>query len=178
VFAALAVGVAFVLLARRRLTHDGRFDRTRGAGARRSLLVFGVLLVHSLPEGFAVGAAWAAPTAGLGLFVVLAIGIQNVPEGTAIAIPMDQAGYSHAAQVWASILSSAPQPVGAAVAYVLVEQVDAILPVSLAFAAGAMLAVVAAELVPDAWRGARRPAVAGALAGSLAMLGLSAALGV
>ena len=48
---------------------------------RRSVLVFGVLLVHSLPEGFAIGTAFASDTEGLGLFVILAIALQNVPGG-------------------------------------------------------------------------------------------------
>jgi ZIP family zinc transporter len=63
---------------------------------------------------------------------------------------MAAAGYTRSRQFWAAVLSSAPQPVGAGVAYVLVEQVRAILPVSLAFAAGAMLTVVLMELIPDA----------------------------
>lgn len=162
--AAVAVGVVagglFVSLARRRLTHDPRFSGAGRAGARRSLLVFGVLLVHSLPEGFAVGAAWASDTAGLGAFMVVAIAIQNVPEGTAIAIPMAAAGYSRARQFWAAVLSSAPQPVGAGIAFVLVEEVRAVLPLSLAFAAGAMLTVVAVELVPDALASRKRTVTA------------------
>src|SRR5215213_5338824 len=52
-------------------------------GARTSALVFAVLFVHSLPEGLAVGTAFASDRAGLGLFVILAIAIQNIPEGTA-----------------------------------------------------------------------------------------------
>ena len=150
VAAGLTMGALFVSVARTRLAHDARFAGPSRAGARRSLLVFGVLLVHSLPEGFAIGAAWASDTEGLGLFMVVAIAIQNVPEGTAVAIPMAAAGYSGARQFWAAVLSSAPQPLGAAIAYVLVEEVRAVLPLSLAFAAGAMLAVVAAELIPDA----------------------------
>ena len=50
-----------------------------------SLLVFVVLLVHSLPEGFAIGAAYASDRAGLDVFVILAIALQNVPEGTSSA---------------------------------------------------------------------------------------------
>jgi ZIP family zinc transporter len=148
VLAGVVTGVGFVAAARRHLTGDPRFRGRHGANARRALLVFGVLLVHSLPEGFAVGAAWASDHAGLGVFMVVAIAVQNVPEGTAVAIPMRAAGYSRARQFWAAVLSSAPQPVGAGIAYLLVEEVRAILPFSLAFAAGAMLAVVVAELVP------------------------------
>ena len=83
---------------------------------RRSLLVFGVLLVHSLPEGFAIGTAFASDRDRLALFVILAIALQNVPEGTSVAIPMDAAGFGRAAQFWAAVITSAPQPVGALVA--------------------------------------------------------------
>ena len=78
---------------------------------RRSVLVFGVLLLHSLPEGFAIGTAFASETEGLGLFVILAIALQNVPEGTSVAIPMEAAGFQPRQQFWAAVLTSAPQPV-------------------------------------------------------------------
>ena len=89
----LAVGVVFLLISRRLLEHgDVHVGKLRGAGVRRSMLVFGVLLVHSLPEGFAIGTAFASDMHGLALFIVLAIGLQNVPEGTSVAIPMESAG--------------------------------------------------------------------------------------
>src|SRR3954471_14228692 len=142
-------GALFVMAARARLEQRGRYRGSEHAAARRSLLVFAVLLVHSLPEGLAIGAAWAAPSAALGPFVVAAIALQNVPEGTAAAIPMAAAGYSRSRQFGGAVATSAPQPVGAALAYLLVEEVQALLPVSLAFAAGAMLAVVVSELLPE-----------------------------
>ena len=153
----MAAGIVFVLAARRRLVRRGRFAGSERAAVRRSLLVFGVLFVHSLPEGLAVGAAWAADPGMVGPFVVIAVALQNVPEGTAVAIPMQLAGFSRPRQFWAAVATSAPQPVGAAVAYLLVEEVRSLLPVSLAFAAGAMLAVVFAELVPELWRVRMRP---------------------
>jgi ZIP family zinc transporter len=156
ILAGVALGLLFVLEARRRLARRGRFAGAARVDARRSLLVFGVLFVHSLPEGLAVGAAWAADPAAVGPFVVAAVALQNIPEGTAMAIPMAAAGYSRARQFWAAVMSSAPQPVGALLAYVLVEEVRSLLPLSLAFAAGAMLAVVFAELLPDLRRFAMR----------------------
>ena len=69
-----------------------RRPRRRDCGAPacgRRVLVFAVLLVHSLPEGLAIGTAYASSTEGLGLFVILAIALQNVPEGTSVAIPME-----------------------------------------------------------------------------------------
>jgi zinc transporter, ZIP family len=176
----LAAGVAFLLVTRRVLSHrDVHVGALRGGGVRRSLLVLAVLFVHSLPEGFAIGTAFASEREGLGLFVLLAIGLQNIPEGTTSAIPMQQAGFPPSQQFWAAVLTSAPQPIGAVVAYLLVEEITALLPFSFAFAAGAMLALVALELVPQAFtRRTWRSATLGALAGAAAMLALSALVGV
>jgi ZIP family zinc transporter len=178
--AGVVAGVAFLLCGRRALNaRDLHVGRLRGAGARRSALVFGVLLVHSLPEGLAIGTAFASERAGLGLFVLLAIALQNVPEGTASAIPMRDAGFEPAQQFWAAVLTSAPQPVGAVVAYLLVAETAVLLPVSFGFAAGAMLALVVFEIVPQGFSPRTwRAALAGATAGAGLMLALSAAIGV
>ena len=180
VAAGLVLGAAFLLASRRLL--EGRevhVGRLRGAGVRRSMLVFAVLLLHSLPEGFAIGTAFASDEAGLGLFVILAIALQNIPEGTSVAIPMDAAGFGPGQQFWAAVLTSAPQPVGALIAYALVEEIDALLPVSFAFAAGAMLSLVVVELAPEAFRRDGLPlALAGTAVGGLMMVVLAALLGV
>jgi ZIP family zinc transporter len=180
VVAGLATGALFLLASRRLLAgRDVHVGKLRGAGVRRSLLVFAVLLVHSRPEGFAIGTAFASDTEGLALFVVLAIGLQNVPEGTSVAIPMQSAGFGRAQQFWAAVLTSAPQPVGAVAAYLAVEQIDGLLPFSFAFAAGAMLALVTVELAPQAFaRGGRGLAAAGAAGGATLMLLLALTLGV
>ncbi|MDP9228305.1 MAG: ZIP family metal transporter [Actinomycetota bacterium] len=177
--AGLAAGVLFLLLARRALDpRHHHFERARSAGVRTSILVFVVLLVHSLPEGFAIGTAYASDTAGLSLFVIVAIAVQNIPEGTSVAIPMAAAGYSRARQFWGAVATSAPQPFGAAIAYLLVEEIGPLLPVSFGFAAGAMLALVAVELLPGALREDLGKAALGTAFGAGGMLALSAALGV
>jgi ZIP family zinc transporter len=175
----LAIGIGFLATARLALrSRDVHVGKLSGAGVRTSVLIFVVLFVHSLPEGFAIGTAYASDTAGLSLFVILAIALQNIPEGTSVAIPMADAGFSRAQQFWAAVLTSAPQPIGAGIAFALVESVKSLLPVSFAFAAGAMLALVVADLLPRSFspRGWRGPL--GLLAGALVMLALSAALGV
>ena len=155
--AGLATGIAFLLASRRVLKkRDVHVGQLSGAGVRRSVLVFGVLLVHSLPEGFAIGTAFASETEGLGLFVILAIALQNVPEGTSVAIPMEAAGFRPRQQFWAAVLTSAPQPVGALVAYALVQEIESLLPFSFAFAAGAMLCLVLVELAARGLQAARR----------------------
>jgi zinc transporter, ZIP family len=179
VAAGLATGLGFLAFARRRLDADAGFMGRSGPGARTSALVFLVLFVHSLPEGLAVGTAFASDRAGLSLFVILAIAIQNVPEGTSVAIPMEAAGFSRTRMFWAAVATSAPQPVGALVAFVAVEQISGLLPFSFAFAAGAMLALIAVELLPQAYSGPGRAGPsAGMAAGAAVMLALSIALGV
>ena len=171
------LGVAF-LVAGQRAMHgrEMQIGELSGVHVRRSALVFAVLFVHSLPEGFALGSSWSADDA-LGLFVFIAIALQNVPEGTATAIPMAQAGFSASQQFWAAVGTSLPQPIGAVVAYLMVEQITALLPWSLGFAAGAMVALVVLELLPDAL-GPRenRPLAAVGIIGSLVAMALVALL--
>jgi len=175
-----AAGIAFMLGVRRFIgRHEPHLAGLDDRGVRTSALVFFVLLVHSAPEGLAIGTAYASETAGLGVFVILAIALQNIPEGTSTAIPMAAAGFGRKQQFWAAVLTSAPQPVAAVVAFLAVEKIAGLLPVSFAFAAGAMLALVAFELVPQAlgsgrWAGA----LLGAAAGAAVMLALAAVLGV
>jgi zinc transporter, ZIP family len=179
VLAGLAVGVAFLAFARRRFSPDAGFMGQTGPGARTSALVFLVLFVHSLPEGLAVGTAFASDRAGLSLFVILAIAIQNVPEGTSVAIPMAEAGFGRGRQFWAAVATSAPQPIGALIAFFAVEEIGGLLPLSFAFAAGAMLALIAVEMLPSAFAGRGRAGPgAGVVAGVLLMLALSFLLGV
>jgi ZIP family zinc transporter len=177
VLAAVAGAVALVLTRRalgRHATASGRSE----AGTR-SLLVVGVLFVHSLPEGFAIGSAFASTQAGIGVFVITAIAIQNVPEGTATAAAMQPAGYSPWRQVWGAVLTSVPQVPGALIAWLAVEQIDGLLPVSFALAGGAMLALVVVDLLPDAWQhDAHGRVVAGTVLGAAVMLAVGLALEV
>ncbi len=180
VLVGLALGVLFLVVARRlvdnRASHVGSLQAARG---RTALLAFLVLLVHSLPEGFALGTAYASDTSGLALFVMIAIALQNIPEGTSLAIPMEIAGFGRSQQFWAAVGTSAPQPVGALIAFALVEQIKSLLSLSFSFAAGAMLALVLVELVPQAFSAESWPrATMGVIAGGAVMLALSAVLGV
>jgi ZIP family zinc transporter len=177
--AGLAVGIGFLALVRSRFHPDHGFMGRTGPGTRTSALVFLVLFVHSLPEGLAIGTAFASDRTGLSLFVILAIAIQNIPEGTSVAIPMQEAGFSRGRQFWAAVATSLPQPIGAVLAFLAVEQVSGLLPLSFAFAAGAMLALVVVEMLPKAYAGRDRlgPS-AGLLGGAVLMLVVSLLLGV
>jgi len=154
-------------------------DSASSEAGTRSLLVMSVLFAHSLPEGCAIGSAFASSQAGLSAFVIAAIAIQNVPEGTATAAAMQPAGYGPAKQFWGAVLTSVPQVPGALVTWLAVEQIEGLLPASFAIAGGAMLALVFVDLLPDAWKHASHArVVAGTVLGALAMLAIGAVLEV
>ncbi len=175
VAAGAVAGMAGLWWARSRIRRHVPGDA--GAAERSAMLTFGVLLVHSLPEGLALGSAMAAK-GSVATLVVVAIAIQNVPEGTATAITLMRAGRGRATQLGAALLTSVPQIPGALVAFLAVDAVAAILPLSLAAAGAAMLLLVFADLIPAGLRSAAKPRVAiGAVAGGLAMVALALALG-
>lgn len=178
VTAAGAGGAIALVLSRYALRNHARHFGT-GEATTRSLLVIGVLFIHSLPEGFAIGSAFGSSQAGLSAFVIAAIAIQNVPEGTATAAAMQPAGYGAARQFWGAVLTSVPQVPGALVAWLAVEQIEGLLPASFALAGGAMLALVLVDLLPDAWQHASHArVVAGTVVGAGVMLAVGALLDV
>ncbi|MFB6117456.1 ZIP family metal transporter [Halosegnis sp.] len=124
---------------------------------RRFVLVVGVLTAHSLPEGVAIGVAFAGLTAGgvtsvpsLAVAMTVAISVHNVPEGVAISIPLRDAGASPPRMVGWSVFSSLPQPLGAVLAFGFVRLAEPLLPFGFGLAAGAMAYLVVAEFIPEA----------------------------
>ena len=73
--------------------------RRRGGGEVHSdFLLLSAITLHNIPEGMAVGLAFALAADGeslAGAFALaLGIGVQNFPEGAAVALPVYQAGKS------------------------------------------------------------------------------------
>ena len=181
VLAGAGAGVLVVLVARRLLRgraelHLGALS---GADARKVVAIVGVMTVHSVAEGVGVGVAYGGGDA-LGVVITVAIAVHNIPEGLAISLVLVPRGARVSAAAWWSIFSSLPQPLLAVPAFVFVERFLAVLPYGLGFAAGAMVWMVVAELLPDARSAASPRAVAGCLLASFAaMMGFQAlALGL
>ncbi len=145
---------------------------------RRAVLLVSALTIHNIPEGIAVGVAFAAGGSELGIPIALAIGIQNVPEGFAAAAPLLAAGSSRRSAIGVAALTGAVEPPSALIAFAAFGVASALLPFGLAFAAGAMLYVVVDELVPESHaRGNERVASVALLAGFVLMLALDNAFG-
>ncbi|MEX1143349.1 MAG: ZIP family metal transporter [Anaerolineales bacterium] len=134
-----------------RLQHDKglHIGAIRESGGLKAFLIIGVMTLHSFAEGVGVGVAYGGGQS-LGAFITAAIAVHNIPEGLAIALVLVPRGTSPAkAGLWA-IFSSLPQPLMAVPAFLLVTVFQPFLPFGLGLAAGAMLWMVVAELIPDA----------------------------
>lgn len=81
--------------------------------------------------------------------LAIGIGIQNFPEGTAVAMPLRAEGLSRLRAFWYGQLSAVVEPIFAVIGAAAVVYAAPILPYALAFAAGAMIFVVAEELIPE-----------------------------
>ncbi len=122
-----------------------------GRSKRLGMLMAAALTLHHIPEGLAVGVAFAAANGGpkLGMVVAVAIAIQNIPEGLAVAMPLRACGISRPrAVLWASI-SGLTEPLAAALGYWFVRQTNTIVPFALSLAAGAMIFVASDQLIPE-----------------------------
>ncbi len=161
--AGMAVGVVLVVVAHEILV-DAEIDprEYEEADFKKLVLILGILTVHSFPEGVAVGVSFAdlgleggieligftVPV--LAIFMTAAISIHNVPEGTAISIPLRAMDVSEWRMVWWAVFSSLPQPVGAVIAFAFVRLARQFLPFGFGFAAGAMIYLVLTEFIPEA----------------------------
>ncbi len=128
------------------------------------LIVFGLIL-HDVPEGFAMANAFLS-SPSLGLLVALSIAIHNIPEEFAMAVPA-VAVQNRALLFKAAVLSGLAEPVGAMLGLVAVHLNPALNPSFMAFAAGAMVTVSAFELIPLAGKYGRMGSFALGVAGSV-----------
>lgn len=180
-------GMAFLLLldqvAPGLYFDEGGLAEKTGA-KNTAMLVFAVTL-HNIPEGMAVGVAFAGamldcPRIALAGAMALAvgIGIQNFPEGAIISMPLRSQGVGRGKAFFCGVLSGLVEPLGAFLTILLAGMVVPVLPFLLAFAAGAMIYVVVEELIPQSHGGSHSSAgVIGVAAGFVVMMVLDVALG-
>jgi len=110
--------------------------------------------------------------------LALGIGIQNFPEGLAVAMPLRRAGVSPGKSFWYGQLSGLVEPVAGVLGASAVLLFRPLLPYAMAFAAGAMVFVVAEDLIPESHlEGNVDLATMGLMLGFAVMMILDVALG-
>lgn len=149
--------------------------------SRRQRMLISAITIHNIPEGLAVGVAFGALASGESAtgawMLALGIGLQNFPEGAAVSLPLRRDGMTRRRAFFLGQLSGAVEPVAAVAGAIIAAGVQAVLPFALCFAAGAMVAVAAAELIPESQQERPGWGALWLLAGFVAMMVLDVALG-
>jgi len=137
-----------------RLQTKEQGNRAKKKEHKSSLLLLAVTL-HNIPEGMAVGIAFAGMLVDnmvitlLGAFsLAIGIAIQNIPEGAIISMPLRTAGFSSRRSFLYGTLTGAVEPLGALLTIALSHYLVPLMSYLLSFASGAMIYVVVEELIP------------------------------
>lgn len=150
-------GVGFLLVADKLIQKKTMQNKQRNIRKSTQMLVLAIT-AHNIPEGMAVGLAFALALSDPGnealfsgaLALTLGIGIQNYPEGTAVALPLMREGMPRGKAFLIGSMSAAVEPVFGVLAAALAGRILQVMPLLLAMAAGAMIYVVVQELIPEA----------------------------
>ncbi|MBA3589758.1 MAG: ZIP family metal transporter [Methylibium sp.] len=183
--AGILIGAALLHALDRWLPHEhfikgpeGSTTRARALALKRTWLFVFAIALHNLPEGLAIGVAYAGTDPVGASALATGIAIQDVPEGLVIAVALRSAGYGRGLAVGLGAASGLVEPVGAVLGAVIVGLSAGLLPWGLAFAAGAMLWVISHEIIPESHRqGHERLATGGLMLGFVLMMILDTALG-
>ncbi len=147
----IIVGLALITISRKWLERRASPDvgELAKADVLKAVVMVGVMTIHSFPEGVAVGLA-LGQNLSFGFLISFVIALHNIPEGLAIGLVLVPRGVkTWKAGLW-SVFSSLPQPLMAVPAFILVGAFEPLLPFGLGLAAGAMIWMIGAEVLPDA----------------------------
>ncbi len=147
-------------------------------------MLFLAVTLHNIPEGMAVGVAFAGVIIGnIGitmtgaLVLALGIAIQNLPEGAIISMPLKASGLSKRNSFLYGFFSGIVEPIFALITLAFTSKIILILPYLLAFAAGSMMYVVVEELIPNFKKDDSKIGIIGLTIGFLIMMILDISLG-
>ena len=135
---------------------DKIFSKKNSNKKKRCMMLISSITLHNIPEGLAIGVAFGSIMYNLdganlsnAVGLAIGIGIQNFPEGCAVSMPLRREGLSRTTSFIYGCLSAIVEPIAGVLGALLVLKIRIILPFLLAFAAGAMIYVVVAELIPE-----------------------------
>jgi len=150
--AGILLGAGLLLVLDRVITTDGILKPNEEASAhslKRAWLFVWAVSLHNMPEGLAIGVAYAGVDLGKANSLATGISIQDVPEGLVVALALRTVGYGRVLSTALGVASGLIEPVAAVLGVALIGISAGLLPFALAAAAGAMLFVIANDVVPE-----------------------------
>ncbi|MBQ5940545.1 ZIP family metal transporter [Massilia sp. AB1] len=141
-----------------------------GTSLRRAWLFIWAVALHNLPEGLAIGVAYAGIDIEKANSLTTGISIQDVPEGLVVALALRTVGYGRLMSVSGGVVSGLIEPVAAALGVALIGISAGMLPFVLAAAGGAMLLVIVHDVIPESHRGGNATAASIALVGGFILM--------
>ena len=182
VAAGMLIGALMLLALDRYVPHEHFIKGAEGSlvrarALRRTWLFVFAIALHNLPEGLAIGVAYAGPDSAGAAALATGISIQDFPEGLVIALALLTAGYGRGFSILLGAASGIVEPIAAAAGAAIISASAMLLPWGLAIAAGAMLFVISHEIIPESHRqGHERSATLGLMFGFVVMMVLDTAL--
>lgn len=166
------------------LLSKANFMKTNQNKLKRSILLTSAVTLHNIPEGLAIGVAFGSAALGIegtstlsAMMLALGIGLQNFPEGVCVAMPLRRDGVSRLKSFLIGQASGFVEPIAGVVGVLFALSMRNALPIALSFSAGAMIAVVCSELIPESFKDNKTIAACGVLLGFAVMMVLDVALG-
>jgi ZIP family zinc transporter len=172
VAAGIMVGAVFLVLADHWLPYERFLEGGESFDSLRKVWLFiAAIVMHNLPEGMAVGVSFGSGDWHNGAALAIAIGLQNIPEGLAVAMPLVALGYRRQQAVFIATLTGLIEPIGGFLGVSAVTLFLPLLPIGMAFAAGAMLFVISDDIIPETQsRGKARYATFAVMIGFIIMM--------
>jgi zinc transporter, ZIP family len=177
---AILLGAFALLVIDRLVPHEHFIKGLEGPQQRaikRVWLFVLAIVLHNLPEGLAIGVAFAGSDPVGAMALATGISIQDVPEGMVVAMALRSVGYGRLLAAGLGVLSGLVEPVAAVFGAAVISLSASLLPWGLAMAAGAMLFVISHEIIPESHRqGHEAQATIGLMLGFVVMMLLDTAL--
>lgn len=177
------IGGLFIVIADKLLSKCSFIKNANKPSHKRSLLLVIAVTLHNIPEGLAVGVAFGSVALGIpgcdiigAVLLAIGIGLQNFPEGASVSLPLRGEGFSRKKSFFYGQLSGMVEPIAGVIGVICALTMRSILPFLLAFSAGAMIAVVAAELIPESAKNNKNIATLAVISGFIVMMVLDVAL--
>ena len=151
---------------------------------KRSILMFSAITLHNIPEGMAIGVAFASLFNNHDMSILISsimlafgIGIQNFPEGVATSLPLRREGVSKTKALFIGQASGLVEPFAGVLGCIFAYYINSILPILLSFSAGAMIATCVSELIPESSKNHKTSSTLWFTLGFIVMMILDVALG-